>query len=88
MEQARTSHVLPHHRELACQTSNQRDDDRQFDREQPHTKGGLSVQSELDDTDYEIGKKMEHDVMDSLSIKRCTFHGEWNYSVSPIPAAP
>ncbi len=48
------------------------------------TKSGLSVQSELDDTCYETGKKIDDDVMKSLAITRCDFHGEWNYSVAPM----
>ncbi len=46
------------------------------------TKGGLSIRSELDDASYEVGKKVEDDVMSSLSITRCDFHGEWNYSIA------
>lgn len=47
------------------------------------TKTGLSIQSELDDNHYETGKKVEDDVMNSLTITRCDFHGEWNYCVTP-----
>jgi hypothetical protein len=49
------------------------------------TKEGLSIQSELDNTSYEIGKKVEDDVMESLVIARCDFHGEWNYHIAPRP---
>ncbi len=48
------------------------------------TNGCLSVQSEMDDTCYETGKKIDDDVMKSLAITRCDFHGEWNYSVAPM----
>jgi len=47
------------------------------------TKGGLSIQSELDDNHYETGQKVEDDVMESLAITRCDFHGEWNYRIAP-----
>ncbi|MGH8497472.1 MAG: ISAzo13 family transposase [Methylococcales bacterium] len=47
------------------------------------TQGGLSVQSELDESSYETGKKIGDDVIKSLAIARCDFHGEWNYSVAP-----
>jgi transposase len=50
------------------------------------TKAGLSIQSELDDTSYETGKKVEDEVMESLVIARCDFHGEWNYHIAPGPA--
>ena len=47
------------------------------------TNEGLTIQSELDDAAYETGKKVEDDVMESLAITRCDFHGEWNYQVAP-----
>jgi hypothetical protein len=52
------------------------------------TKGGLSIQSELDVEEYEIGKKVEDEVMESLAITRCDFHGEWNYQIAPKLALP
>jgi hypothetical protein len=77
----RTPHVLSHHRELACAPPDQRDDHRQFNREHAHQR--WPFQSELDDTCYEIGKKIDDEVMKLLAITRCEFHGEWNYSVAP-----
>jgi hypothetical protein len=47
------------------------------------TKAGLSIQSEVDDTHYETGQKVDDDVMESLAITRCDFHGEWNYRIAP-----
>jgi transposase len=47
------------------------------------TATGLSIQSELDETIYQIGKKVEDDVMEALQITRCDFHGEWNYQIAP-----
>jgi hypothetical protein len=28
-------------------------------------------------------QKVEDDVMESLAITRCDFHGEWNYRIAP-----
>ena len=52
------------------------------------TKGGLSIQSELNETHYEIGKKISDEAMQSLNIIRCEFHGEWNYSIAAIAHSP
>ena len=47
------------------------------------TAKGLLVHAELDHTEYQTGKKVTEDQMRSLALKRCEFHGEWNYSLSP-----
>ena len=47
------------------------------------TKGGLAIRSELDEGRYPTGRQVSDEQMDTLSIKRDAFHGEWNYSVSP-----
>ncbi len=47
------------------------------------TKGGLAIRSELDEGLYPTGRQVTDQQMDTLSIKRDTFHGEWNYSLSP-----
>ena len=47
------------------------------------TKGGLTIRSELDENSYATGKKVTDEQMKSLSIKRDSFHGEWNYTLSP-----
>ena len=47
------------------------------------TRGGLAVQSELDEGRYPTGKKVTDEQMAHLSIERDAFHGEWNYSLSP-----
>lgn len=52
-----------------------------------HTQEGLLIQSELDENSYETGKKVEDAEMKSLTITRSDFHGEWNYSISPMPAS-
>jgi hypothetical protein len=51
------------------------------------TKAGLAIESELDDTHYETGKKIRDEDMETLAITRCDFHGEWNYSVAPTGAS-
>ena len=40
------------------------------------TRGGLAVQSELDEGRYPTGKKVTDEQMARLSIERDTFHGE------------
>jgi hypothetical protein len=47
------------------------------------TSKGLSIQAELDKTDYPTGIKVSDDEISQLNIKRSSFHGEWNYSISP-----
>ena len=47
------------------------------------TKAGLAIRSELDEGRYPTGRQVSDEQMDTLSIKRDAFHGEWNYSVSP-----
>ena len=49
------------------------------------TKGGLTIRSELDENSYATGKKVTDEQMKSLSIQRDSFHGEWNYTLSPRP---
>jgi hypothetical protein len=53
------------------------------------TKTGLTVRSELDDKVYEKGIKVSDAEFNALNITRDSFHGEWNYAISPrvIPAA-
>jgi hypothetical protein len=45
------------------------------------TKTGLEIQSELDGGIYPIAREVTDQQMDSLSIKREKFHGEWNYTI-------
>ncbi|MDA0823092.1 MAG: ISAzo13 family transposase, partial [Proteobacteria bacterium] len=47
------------------------------------THKGLTVQCELDDNEYDKGRKITDAQMASLSIKRDSFHGEWNYTLYP-----
>ena len=47
------------------------------------TKKGLEVQAFLDDTKYEIGKKVSDEELKEINISRDAFHPEWNYSIKP-----
>jgi hypothetical protein len=50
-----------------------------------HTKTntGLYVEASLDYGTYEKGIKVSAQEMDQLNLKRDSFHGEWNYSLTP-----
>lgn len=47
------------------------------------TTKGLTVQCELDDNEYDKGRKITDAQMASPIIKRDPFHGEWNYMLYP-----
>jgi hypothetical protein len=47
------------------------------------TTKGLTVQCELDDNEYDKGRKITDQQMDGLNLKRDPFHGEWNYTLYP-----
>lgn len=47
------------------------------------TNKGLTVQCELDDNEYDKGRKITDQQMAALNIKRDPFHGEWNYTLYP-----
>lgn len=47
------------------------------------TKRGLRIKAGLDENIYETGKKISDEMMDTILMTRCDFHGEWNYSISP-----
>ena len=44
---------------------------------------GLSIQAEIDASNYETGKTVSDEELARLRISRCSFHGEWNYSFTP-----
>jgi hypothetical protein len=48
------------------------------------TKEGLRVQCQLDTKSYPTGIKVSDKEMASVNIQRDSFHGEWNYTISPI----
>ena len=47
------------------------------------TKTGLAIRSELDEGRYPTGREVSDEQMESLSIRRDKFHGEWNYTILP-----
>ncbi len=47
------------------------------------TKTGLEIRAELDGGSYPVGREVTDRQMESLSIKREKFHGEWNYTIRP-----
>ena len=47
------------------------------------TKEGLTIRSEPDENCYAAGRKVTDEEMESLSINRDAFHGEWNYTLAP-----
>ena len=47
------------------------------------TKTGLAIRSELDENRYPTGREVPDQQIESLSITRDTFHGEWNYTIQP-----
>jgi len=47
------------------------------------TKTGLNVECEIDKGDYETGIKISEKQMRKINITRSSFHGEWNYTISP-----
>ena len=47
------------------------------------TREGLRVQCQLDTKSYPAGIKVSDKEMASVNIQRDSFHGEWNYTVSP-----
>jgi Rhodopirellula transposase DDE domain len=47
------------------------------------TKGGLHIQAKLDTNAYETGIIVSDEVLAAVKIEKDTFHGEWNYTISP-----
>jgi len=47
------------------------------------TAAGLSIQAELDTTQYPKGVKVSDEDLSKLNLTREAFHGEWNYSIAP-----
>lgn len=47
------------------------------------TTKGLKVKSKLDSIVYEKGIKISKQKLESISIQRSEFHGEWNYTIKP-----
>jgi Rhodopirellula transposase DDE domain len=49
------------------------------------TRTGLHIKAALDRHLYDIGLKVTDEQLAAIRIKRETFHGEWNYTISPRP---
>lgn len=49
------------------------------------TKKGLQVRCQLDTNTYPKGIKISDELMANINIERDSFHGEWNYTISPHP---
>jgi transposase len=47
------------------------------------TKTGLKITCELDLSVYPSGIKISKKEMEGINLRRDTFHGEWNYTISP-----
>jgi hypothetical protein len=47
------------------------------------TKAGLKVRAELDERRYPKGIKVTDEQMAKLNLSRHSFHGDWNYTISP-----
>jgi len=51
------------------------------------TEAGLSVRAELDEKKYPKGVKVSDAQLAAVNLTRHTFHGDWNYTISPRPRA-
>jgi transposase len=49
------------------------------------TRTGLSIRSELDENSYPTGREVTAEQLESLSIRKDKFHGDWNYTILPKP---
>jgi hypothetical protein len=47
------------------------------------TTTGLKIYAQLDDREYEKGITVSDEQMATVNITRDSFHGEWNYTVTP-----
>lgn len=50
------------------------------------TKKGLRVRSGLDVGLYPTGRKVTDEEFSQINLSRNEFHGDWNYTISPIPS--
>jgi hypothetical protein len=48
------------------------------------TRTGLNIESKLDDNAYPTGIEINDEQLAALNIKPHKFHGNWNYTLSPI----
>ena len=47
------------------------------------TAKGLTVKCRLDRRKYPTGRRVSNEEMKGVNLKRNTFHGDWNYVISP-----
>ena len=47
------------------------------------TQQGLKIKAELDEHNYPLGTQVPEDEFASIQIKKNTFHGDWNYIITP-----
>lgn len=45
------------------------------------TKSGLEIRAEMDERQYEKGIKISNEDFNTINLKACDFHGEWNYII-------
>jgi len=48
------------------------------------TAKGLRVEAEIDRNLYPPGRKISDEEMERINLAKETFHGEWNYTISPL----
>jgi hypothetical protein len=47
------------------------------------TRAGLQIQAELDAGEYKRGVKVSDEELAAINLEKDTFHGEWNYTITP-----
>lgn len=52
------------------------------------TDTGLKVRAELDENKYPKGVKVSNAQLAAVNLSRHSFHGDWNYTISPKPKNP
>jgi hypothetical protein len=52
------------------------------------TDAGLKVRAELDENKYPKGVKVSDSQMAAVNLSHHTFHGDWNYTISPAEKKP
>ena len=49
------------------------------------TQRGLKIQAELDHGEYPTGTKVSDAELQDVNLKPHSFHGDWNYTITPTP---
>jgi hypothetical protein len=47
------------------------------------TKSGLRIEAEMDANAYRAGIKVSDEELAAIHLERASFHGEWNYTITP-----